>query len=407
MAMQLVVTAGPDRGRTFPLTGSQTALLGRSQEADFTLSDPRVSRKHVLIEVDQGSVRISDNGSAAGSFVNGQRVTRHELRPGDVIRVGDSELQFRLEAQPEATTILASPPAEQPALAARDLSRLIGQTIHHYTIERELAKSKNGVVFLARDTAKDRQLALKVLWPEISTNEQEMARFVRAMKTMFPLRHPNIIRIYNAGQTGPHAWYAMEYVEGESLTKIIERIGTAGMLDWQSVFRVAVQIARALEAAYEHKIIHRNISPENIIRRSSDKLAKLGDLMLAKALEGTMADQITRPGELIGDIAYMSPERTRGMADVDCRSDIYSLGATVYALLTGRPPFEGGSLPELVKTIRNEPPVKPKKYQLSIADMFQDAVLKMLEKRPEDRYPTPAALLKDLERIGRFQGIEV
>src|SRR5207237_7226337 len=106
-------------------------------------------------------------------------------------------------------------------------------------------------------------------------------------------------------------------------------------------------MGRALEFAEEHQILHRNIKPSNILIQHSDKLTKLGDLMLAKALEGTQAEQITRPGELIGDIAYMSPERTRGStAQVDCRSDIYSLGASVYALLTGRPPFDDGSLPD-------------------------------------------------------------
>src|SRR5207248_885270 len=122
----------------------------------------------------------------------------------------------------------------------------------------------------------------------------------------------------------------------------------------------------------------------------------LGDLALAKALEGTLAEQITRPGEIIGDVRYMSPERTRGTADIDGRSDIYSLGATVYALLTGRPPVEGGSLVETITKIRQAEPVRPTKYQLSIPALFEGTVMKMLAKRPEDRYQTAADLLTDL-----------
>jgi serine/threonine-protein kinase len=129
--------------------------------------------------------------------------------------------------------------------------------------------------------------------------------------------------------------------------------------------------------------------------------------MLAKALEGTMAQQVTRPGELIGDVAYMSPERTRGGADVDSRSDIYSLGATAYALLTGRPPFEGNSLTDTIAKIRNAEPAKPKKFQLSIPDMFEGVVLRMLAKRPEDRFQTPAQLVTDLERVAKFQNVTV
>jgi len=137
-------------------------------------------------------------------------------------------------------------------------------------------------------------------------------------------------------------------------------------------------------------------------------MTKLGDLMLAKALEGTMVEQITRPGELVGDVAYMSPERTRGgSAVVDGRSDIYSLGATLYALLTGRPPFEGDSLPETILKIRQEDPVKPKKYQLSIPDMFEGTVMKMLAKRPDDRFGTAGELLEELERVAKFQGMSL
>ena len=153
--------------------------------------------------------------------------------------------------------------------------------------------------------------------------------------------------------------------------------------------------------------MHRNISPTNIMLRSSDKAAKLGDLMLAKALEGALAKQITKPGQLLGDIAYMSPERTRSIGEVDSRSDIYSLGATVYALLTGRPPCEGGSLPETIAKIRTAEPVRPKKYQLSIPDQFEGVVMQMLAKRPEDRYQTAKDLLADLERVAKFQGMTV
>ena len=154
-----------------------------------------------------------------------------------------------------------------------------------------------------------------------------MQRFIRAMKTMLPIKHENIVALYNAGKAGRYAWVAMEYVDGESLTQVIQRIGAAGMLDWQNAFRVAVHIGRALECADEHKIIHRNIMPANILL-THDKIAKLGDLMFAKALEGTAAEQITRPGQLVGELAYMSPERTRGTSDIDGRSDLYGLGAT-------------------------------------------------------------------------------
>jgi serine/threonine-protein kinase len=186
---------------------------------------------------------------------------------------------------------------------------------------------------------------------------------------------------------------------------VIQRIGVAGMLDWRYGYRVAVHIARALEYAHGQSIVHRNVTPQNIMLRTADKTVLLGDLMFAKALEGTLAQQITRPGQLLGDVGYMSPERTRGTGEIDGRSDLYGLGATVYALITGRPPFTGTSLPDLVAKIRSAEPDKPQKYQMSIPAMFQGSILKLLAKRPEERFQTAAELLADLDRVGKFSGV--
>ncbi|HEV3005647.1 MAG TPA: FHA domain-containing serine/threonine-protein kinase [Pirellulales bacterium] len=408
MLAQLVVIAGPDTGGAFKLEDGQTLIIGRGQDTHTQLKDARASRKHCLLQVDSGKFLVLDEGSAGGTFVNGDRVTRHELKPGDVLKVGATEMRLQLGVDRNESTILGDEfHKPKPIPKVTPLKDLVGQSIAHFELKKVLATGANGMVFLAHDSKEDRPAAVKLLWPETSKHDDEMQRFVRAMKTMMPIRHENIIQIYAAGKNGPYCWVAMEYVDGESLTEVIQHIGTKGMLDWRHAFRVAVHIGRALETAYEHQIIHRNITPQNILLRKSDRVAKLGDLMLAKALEGTLARPVTQPGQLIGDLVYMPPERTRTDAPVDCRADIYSLGATVYALLTGRPPFEGDSLPQVVSKIRQAEPVKPKQFQLSIADRFQDCVLTMLAKRPDDRYETPSRLLQDLERIARFENVEV
>jgi serine/threonine protein kinase len=229
---------------------------------------------------------------------------------------------------------------------------------------------------------------------------------VRGMKAALTLRHPNLVAVYAAGKTGSYCWLAMEYIAGENMKQVIERIGVAGMLDWRYAYKVAVHVGRALEYAHDQNILHRNVTPTNILLDAPSKVVKLGDLMLAKALEG--GTQITRPGELVGDIVYMSPERTRGIPEeIDARSDLYGLGATVYALLAGRPPFEGTTLAEKVTRIRQTPPEKPTKYQMSIPAQFEGVVLKLLAKRPEDRYQTAQELLAELTRVGKFQGVTV
>jgi pSer/pThr/pTyr-binding forkhead associated (FHA) protein len=410
MARQLVVVSGPDKGRTFPITGADILLVGRSKATQTVLTDPHVSRVHCQIEVEDGKVMLLDNESAAGTFVNGKRVTQHQLRSGDVIRIGETQLRYQDDEAAEVATVQpGAMPAVKPAAApAGDkLTDLVGKKLSHHEVGEVIAKGQSGVIFKARDTKEDRDVALKVLKPEFSKNEDEMQRFIRAMKTMLPLRHPNLVALYGAGKTGAYCWIAMEYVEGESLTQVIQRLGAAGMLDWRHALRYAVHIGRALDFAAQHQIVHRNITPQNVLIRASDKMAKLGDLMLAKAMEGSLAQQITRPGELVGDINYMSPERTRGTTDIDARSDIYSLGALIYTLLTGRPPFEGGTLVETITKIRSAEPVKPKKYQLATPDLFEGTVLKMLAKRPEDRFQTPAEMLADLERVAKFQGMTI
>jgi serine/threonine protein kinase len=323
--------------------------------------------------------------------------------------MGDSKVRYVVEASPDETTLargLQNPPPPKSG-ATPALKDLVGQQFADYRLDEIITMGHSAMVFLGTDTKKNRRVAVKVLTPDLSRSEEQKERFVRAMKTMLPIKHPNIVRLYNAGKKGPFCWAAMEYIDGESLISVIDRIGVEGMLDWRDVWRVAMHVGSALAEAYDHQIIHRNVTPTNIMRRKSDKVSVLGDLMLAKGLQGALAQQVTQPGQLIGDLPYMSPERTHSDAEVDCRSDLYGLGATLYALLTGRPPVDGEVLPILVKNVREQIPESPKKYQLAVNDLFADAVMKLLEKRPEDRYQTPGALLKDLERIGKFNGLSV
>jgi len=401
------VIAGPDQRKSYPLEEGQTLIVGRGQATQTRLTDLQVSRVHCQFEVTKGKIWLADGGSAAGTLLNGQKMERQEIKNGDVVRIGGTQLCLELAQVDEQSTMLAGALPSSPEGAEAkvgELAALVGSTISHYEIGPVLAKGQTGAVFRGRDTKNDRAVAIKILAAEFAKNEEEEQRFIRAMKTVMPLRHPNLVTVYGAGKSGPHCYIAMELIEGESARQMIERIGTAGMLDWRDAFRVALHVARALEFAHEKQIVHRNLTPQNILIRSSDKLTKLGDLVLAKALEGTMAQQITRPGQLVGPLAYMAPEQTHGSATGDTRSDIYSLGATVYALLTGRPPVEASSLVEMIKQIRQAEPVTPKKYQLAIPDIFEGVVMKMLAKRPADRFQTPTDLVTDLERVAKMQG---
>jgi serine/threonine protein kinase len=404
MIGKLHVLVGPDEGQDFSLEEGHSLTLGRGPNNDIKLTDPKASRQHAKLEMYGSRVYLEDSGSTSGCFVNDKKIERVELVPNDLITIGDTQLRFVAGSSHYQPALEGS---SRQATLDSEMDSLIGTTLSHYRIDKLIARGQSGVVFQAQDERDDKTVALKVL-PNLAHNEQDMQRFIRTLKTMMPLRHPNLIPIYLAGKTGDNCWVAMEWIDGESLTEVIRRIGVAGMLDWRHALRTAIHIGRALQYAHDHNIIHRNVTPTNIMLRSSDKVALLGDLMLAKAIEGSLAQKVTRRGELLGNLAYMAPERTKGDdAEIDGRSDLYGLGATAYALLTGHPPFQAKTLAETIQKIRTEVPVRPKKSQMGIPDLFEGVVMKLLAKDPNERHQTAQEMLEDLERVARYQNVAV
>lgn len=439
MQLQLVVTRGPDTGTIFELELLGTYVLGREDDCSIQLSDPRISRHHCEIDVTGSKATLKDSNSAWGTIVNGEKVTSRPLQTGDTIQLVETELRFEVATSAAAATWQPNqprpdlpPPVESPAPQAKpdlpaalqpepvpapqakpaaaqgrlagshenDLYNLVGTTLGRYEIIEVLVKARTGLLFRARDTEKDQQVALKVLWPEITRDDEEVQRFVRAVKTVLHVKHPNLVDLYGAGKTRPrYCWTASELVEGDSLMDVMTLAGQNGQLPWQQVLRVGIHISRALEAAAEAKMVHRNITPTNILIRKRDGVAKLGDLMLAKALEGTQAEKITRPGETVGDIPYLSPEQLLVDGELDSRSDIYSLGATLYTAVTGRPPNQGKSLAQTISLIESQKPEDPQKLNPSLPRQFAKVLLQMLEKDPEKRFATPTELLRSLNNV--------
>ena len=243
--------------------------------------------------------------------------------PGVTFQVGDTHLRYEVEGDQEKETVVGEKAPQATAGKPSSLADLVGQSMAHYELHEIIHKGNTSMMFRGLDTKHNRPAAVKVLDPLVTANEEEQDRFVRAVQTMIDIKHRNLVELYHAGKKGKLCWMAMEFIDGSSIMEIIDLIGIQGMLDWREVYRAAVHVGRALECAYEHKIIHRNVTPQNLMQRKGDKVVKLCDLTLAKALEGTMARQVTAPGQMIGDLPYMSPERTRDGADVDIRSDLW------------------------------------------------------------------------------------
>jgi serine/threonine protein kinase len=419
MLKQLRVVNGPQAGAVFPLVATQAMSVGRAADCVIRLADPAASRLHCRIEFEGPRTILRDAGSRWGTTVNGETIDAHELQPGDVIAIGETELRYESEASPIAATMAPVRPAvAQPGAAPAvsravrpaspaEIAKLAGRKILRFEIQAIVAQARTGMVFRARDVEQNRDVAFKVFYPTMFLNEAAVERFLRAAKTMLAIRHENLVTLYMAGRREGFCFTACEFVEGESAAQLIERVGIGGMLSWEQALKIAVQIAQALAVAEKHKIVHRNVTPRNILIRHSDKAAKLGDLIFAKALEGVNAVQVTRPGELVGELAYMSPEQTTGEGNIDCRSDIYGLGATLYAVLTGRPPLEGRNAAETILKIQTQEPEKPSKFHLAIPPLFEGVVLRMLTKRPEGRHRSARELLADLARVAKYQGLSL
>ena len=411
MSYVLLIAEGADRGRQWTLEDGGSLVIGRGPDADVRVDDAAVSRVHCRLDALAGRATVTDLGSRGGTEVNGSALVGEERRTldeGGRFAAGRTVFVLRHGEPDLGDTAFVGDAGARPAAPAGDLSRLIGTTLHHYQIESEIARGSTGTVFLAKRLDKDRLVALKVLWPHLTADSAAHKRFLRGMKAMYPVRHPNVVRIYTAGRTGDLTWVALEYVPGENLLQTIDRIGAAGMLDWQTAYRATVQIARALQAAAEHGIVHRNLTPGSILYRPEAKVAKLADLGLAKALDGAGEAELTTRGEIVGNPQYLAPEQLKGDPDlIDARSDLYGLGAMAYALLTGRPPFEADSPAKLIAKLMTEEPPRPKTFQLSVNDMFEGVVMKLLSKNPDDRYQTATAVLKDLERVGKFNNLSV
>jgi serine/threonine protein kinase/Tfp pilus assembly protein PilF len=269
---------------------------------------------------------------------------------------------------------------------------MIGKIISHYKILEKLGEGGMGVVYKAEDTKLDRRVALKFLTPQAIGSEQEKARFVYEAKAAAALNHSNICTVHEIDEAEGQSFIAMEYVDGEDLRAEIE----SGPLKLDEAVSLAIQIAEGLRVAHKRKIVHRDIKPANIMVTSEDQV-KIMDFGLAKSHGRT---QLTKTGTTLGTVAYMSPEQARG-GDVDQRSDIWSLGAVLYEMVTGKKPFKGDYEPAVVYSILNAVQEPMTALRTGVPMELERIVNKALEKDPALRYQSAADLCADLKRLRR------
>ncbi len=269
---------------------------------------------------------------------------------------------------------------------------MIGKTISHYRIVEKLGEGGMGVVYRAEDTRLKRAVALKFLPPELTRDPETKERFIQEARAASALDHPNICNIHEIDETNEgRIFIAMACYEGEVLQSLIERreLGLAGAVG------IAGQIAKGLEKAHEKGIVHRDVKPANILV-TNDGLAKILDFGLAKL---ATQSRLTRIGTTVGTAAYMSPEQARG-EEVDERSDIWSLGAVLYEMATGRKPFAGEHEQAIIYSILNQTPEPVSRFEPGAPKALDRIVAKALAKNPAERYRTMSDLSADLDLLG-------
>jgi tRNA A-37 threonylcarbamoyl transferase component Bud32 len=283
-------------------------------------------------------------------------------------------------------------PAARPALKIRREAMTFAQPFQEYEILDRVGAGAMGTVFKARHKRLNRIVALKVLKPSLARDARYVDRLKREARIVASLNHPNIVTGFDLGEEGGYHYFVMEFVEGKSLRALLVEWG---MFAEQYARTVARQVALALDHAWQRGVIHRDIKPGNILIDEAGNV-KLTDMGLAK---GPADLTLTRDGATVGTPQYISPEQARNPHDVDVRSDLYSLGATLYHMVTGVPPFRGDTMAELITNVLHELPVSPKAINSALSDGMSLVIRKLLAKDLTVRYQTPRDLLDDLDRI--------
>ena len=251
-----------------------------------------------------------------------------------------------------------------------------------YRIERELGRGGMAAVYLARDVKHDRDVAIKVLHPDLGAAIGG-ERFLSEIRTTARLQHPHILPLLDSGEAGGLLYYVMPLVTGETLRARLERERQLPIDDTLSISR---EVADALAYAHGLGVIHRDIKPENILLQNGH--AVVADFGIALAVQSAGGARMTQTGLSLGTPQYMSPEQAMGERTIDARSDIYALGAVVYEMLTGDPPFAGSSVQAIVAKVLTEKPSPPSTVRDTVSPSVEHAVLKALAKLPADRFAT-------------------
>jgi hypothetical protein len=405
--VKLRVIAGPHAGQEFTYTQYNTLFAGRLTKAQLRLeNDLHFSRHHFRLEVNPPTCYLMDLNSRNGTFVNDVRVTECFLKDGDIISGGKTKLAVTVVDASSATRTGRTPHgsgADLPGVTT-PISRpeeASSIQIPGYQIYGQIGVGDLGIVYRATRMATGETCALKVITPAAQLDEKAIQTFLREATVLRQLQHSNIVQLMELGATRQRLYLATEYVEAEDWTKLAENCSTAKRI--RLACGLMCQILGALEYAHSRSVVHRDVKPGNVlITRNGGKLtAKLADLGLAKQYTTAGMSQITRDGDVIGSLPFMSPDQFLNSREARPTCDIYSAGATLYWMLSGHEPIQLEDHPCKFLAILENPPVPLRTHLPQIPMGLAQLVHRTLEKAPEQRFASAAEMRRLLREFAR------
>jgi len=278
---------------------------------------------------------------------------------------------------------------------------MIGQTLSHFRITAKLGEGGMGEVYRATDTTLDREVALKILPPELAGSQERLERFQREAKTLAALDHPNIVTIHTVEEAKGVHFLTMQLVKGKPVSKLIPK----GGLRLERFFEIAIPLSEALAAAHEQGVVHRDVKPANVMV-GDDGRVKVLDFGLAKLRQEAQAavatdlptEPLTEEGRIVGTMPYMSPEQLEGR-EIDARSDIFSLGVMLYEMATGERPFGGDTSVSLISAIVKDTPSAVDAVRQDLPHHLGRVIAHCLEKSPRRRYQSAIDVHNELEAL--------
>ena len=264
----------------------------------------------------------------------------------------------------------------------------------HYELDCEIGRGGMGIVYRAKDKRLKRQVAIKLLPPELAFRSEIKSRFLREAETAAQLSHPNIVPIYTVDEQEQLVFFVMAYIHGDNLAK---RLHERGVLTTDETRRILREVADALAYAHDRGVVHRDIKPDNILLDATSGRPMVTDFGIARAMDSSGDSRLTATGMAIGTPAYMSPEQAAGEREIDGRSDLYSLGILGYQMLTGEPPFVAASTPAMLVKHISERPIPLEQRRSDVPTDLARSIMTLLEKEPANRFPSASALVTALD----------